>query len=169
LRSGGASRNNSFSVNIKAKSIPDGCASAIPYLACKDAARAIEFYKQVFDATELMRFPMPDGRLGHGEIKIGGALVMLADEFPHLGGRSPETLGGTSVNMLIYVTDVDALVKRAIAAGAEVLSPLADQFYGDRNCKLSDPFGHVWMFATHQEDVSPREMQKRAHFLFGKK
>ena len=154
---------------MKAKPIPDGRAGAIPYLACKDAARAIEFYKQAFGATEGMRFPMPDGRLGHVEIKIGGALVMLSDEFPHLGGRSPESLGGTSVNMLIYVTDVDALVARAIAAGAKILSPLADQFYGDRNCKLADPFGHVWMFATHQEDVSPEEMQKRtAAFLGGK-
>ena len=114
-----------------------------------------------------MRFPMPDGKLGHAEIKIGGATIMLADEFSHLGGRSPESLGGTSVNMLIYVTDVDALVARAVAAGAKVLSPLADQFYGDRNCKLSDPFGHVWMFATHKEDVSPEELQKRAAALFG--
>ena len=154
---------------MKANPIRDGCAGAIPYLACKDAARAIEFYKTAFGATELMRFPMPGGGLGHAEIKIGGALVMLADEFPHLGGRSPQSLGGTSVNMLIYVTDVDALAARAIAAGAKVLSPLADQFYGDRNCKLSDPFGHVWMFATHQEDVSPEEMQKRTAAFFGGK
>jgi len=142
---------------MQAKPVSDGCTGAI------------EYYQQAFGATEVMRFPMPDGKLGHAEIKIGGATIMLADEFPHLGGRSPESPGGTSVNMLICVTDVDALVARAVAAGAKVLSPLADQFYGDRNCKLSDPFRHVWMFATHKEDVSPAELQKRAAALFGGK
>jgi PhnB protein len=149
--------------------IPEGYERATPYLCCKDAALAIEFYKAAFGATELYRIPMPDGRLGHAEIKIRNAIIMLSDEFPEMGVRSPITLGGTPVNTMIYVTDVDAFVKRAVAGGAKVLEPLTDQFYGDRSCKLSDPAGHVWLFATRQEDLTPGEIQKRADALFGKK
>ena len=112
---------------------------------------------------------MDDGRVGHAEIKISGATIMLADEFPNMGAVSPQTLGGTAVRMMIYVADVDAFIARAVAAGAAVLQPVTDQFYGDRNCKLADPSGHVWMFGSHLEDVSREEMQKRAAALYGKK
>ena len=154
---------------MKAKPVPEGYESAIPYLICKDAARAIEFYKEAFAATELERIPMPDGRVGHAELKIGGATIMLADEFPDMGTVSPQSLGGTTVRMMIYVADVDAFAARAAAAGAQVLQPPTDQFYGDRNCKLLDPSGHVWMFGSHIEDVSREEIRKRAAALFGGK
>jgi PhnB protein len=154
---------------MKIKPIPDGFESAIPYLICKDAAKAIEFYKKAFGATEFERIGMPDGRVGHAELKISRATIMLADEFPDMGTVSPHSLGGTTVRMMIYVEDVDAFAARAAAAGAKVLSPPADQFYGDRNCKLSDPSGHVWMFGSHKEDVSREEIQKRAAGLYPKK
>jgi PhnB protein len=154
---------------MKIKPIPDGFESAIPYLICKDAAKAIEFYKKAFGATELERIGMPDGRVGHAELKISRATIMLADEFPDMGTVSPHSLGGTTVRMMIYVEDVDAFATRAAVAGAKVLSAPADQFYGDRNCKLSDPFGHVWMFGSHKEDVSREEIQKRAAALYPKK
>lgn len=151
----------------QAKPIPDGYEHATPYLICRDAGQAIEFYKQAFAAKELYRIPMPDGKVGHAEIKIGGAIVMLADECPEMGATSPQSLGGTPVSLMIYVADVDAFSARAIAAGAKVLEPVKDQFYGDRSCKLSDPTGHVWMFATHTEDVPPEEIAARAAKLFG--
>ncbi len=154
---------------MKTKPIPDGFESALPYLICKDAAKAIEFYKQAFGATELERIAMPDGRVGHAELKISHATIMLADEFPDMGTVSPQSLGGTTVRMMIYVANVDAFAARAAAVGAKVLAPPIDQFYGDRNCKLCDPFGHVWMFGSHQEDVSREEIQKRAAALFHKK
>ena len=154
---------------MKAKPIPDGYESAIPYLICADAARAIAFYKKAFGATELERIQMPDGRVGHAELKIGGATIMLADEFPGMGTVSPQSLGGTTVRMMVYVEDVDGFAAHAAAAGAKVFAPPTDQFYGDRNCRLSDPFGHVWMFGTHQEDVSREEIRRRADALFGKK
>jgi PhnB protein len=132
-----------------------------PYLSVNDAAAAIEFYKKGFGATELMRLPGPDGKLGHAEIRIGDALVMLADEFPEYGNLSPRTLGGSTVRLHMYVEDVDAFFEKALAAGAKVLIPIADQFYGDRSGRLEDPFGHVWLVSTHIEDVSPEEMQKR--------
>ena len=144
------------------KPIPDEYAAATPYLCIKDAAQAIEFYKKAFGATETMRMMQPDGRVGHAEVRIGRAVVMLADEFPEMDFRSPKTLGGTPVNILVYVENVDALVARAQAAGATIQRPVADQFYGDRVGVLLDPFGHSWSFATHIEDVSPEEMQKRA-------
>ena len=153
----------------KTKPIPDCYERATPYLICRDAARAIEFYKSAFGAAERERISMPDGKVGHAEIKIGGAIIMLADEFPEHGMRGPQSLGGTPVSVLIYVEDVDGLVSRAVAAGVKVLEPLADKFYGDRNCKVSDPFGHVWMFATHIEDVPPDEMARRAAALYGAK
>ena len=154
---------------MKTKPIPDGYESATPYLICTDATRAIEFYKKAFGATELERLLMPDGRVGHAELKISGATIFLADEFPNMGCVSPQTLGGTTVRMMIYVADVDAFAAHAVGAGATVLQPPADQFYGDRNCKLSDPFGHVWMFGSHQEDVSREEIRQRATALFGSK
>jgi PhnB protein len=145
----------------KAKAIPDGYQGAMPYLCVKDAARALEFYKKAFGATELMRMGDPGGKIGHAEIKIGEAIVMLADEFPDYGVLSPQSIGGTPVNIMIYVEDVDGFVNKAVVAGAKVLRPVQDQFWGDRSGQLEDPFGHKWYFATHIEDVSPEEMKTR--------
>jgi PhnB protein len=145
----------------KAKAIPDGYRGATPYLCIKDAARALEFYKKAFGATELMRMGEPGGKIGHAEIKIGEAIIMLADEFPDYGHLSPQSLGGTPVSMMIYVEDVDGFVNKAVSAGVKVLRPVEDQFYGDRSAHLEDPFGHKWHFATHIEDVQPEEMKKR--------
>ena len=144
------------------RAIPEGFEGATPYLSIKGAAEAIEFYKKAFGAVETMRMARPDGRIGHAEIKIGKANLMLADEHPEIGFLSPQTLGGTPVSIHIYVEDVDGLAARAEAAGAKVLRPVADQFYGDRSGGFEDPFGHRWHFATHKEDVSSEEMQRRA-------
>jgi len=143
------------------KPIPDGYHSVTPYLICRGAANAIEFYKQAFGATEITRMPMPGGRLGHAEIRIGDSAVMLADEFPEMDVCGPQSLGGTSVSLLIYVEDVDTVFPQAIAAGGKEIRPLVDQFYGDRSGTLEDPFGHKWTIATHKEDLSPEEMQRR--------
>jgi PhnB protein len=146
----------------KVKPIPEGYHTATPYLIVRDAARAIEFYKKAFGATELMRMPGPGGKIGHAEIKIGDSPIMLADEVPGMGFRSPESLGGSPISILLYVEDVDVVFNEALAAGAKVQRPVADQFYGDRTGGVTDPFGHVWYIATHKEDVSPEEMKKRA-------
>ena len=145
----------------KAKPIPDGFHGATPYLCCRDAGRAIEFYKKAFGATEVMRLAEPSGRIGHAEVKIGAAVIMLSDEYPDFGAVSPQSLGGSAVTIHLYVEGVDALVSRAAAAGATVQRAPEDQFYGDRSATLVDPFGHRWMLATHIEDVSPDEMRKR--------
>ncbi len=145
----------------RVKPIPEGYHTATPYLIIKDAARAIEFYKKAFGATELMRMAQPDGRIGHAEIRIGDSPIMLADEFPEMGHRSPQSLGGSPVSILLYVEDVDALFNQAVSAGAKVQKPVQDQFYGDRIGGVTDPFGHVWYIATHKEEVSPEEMRKR--------
>ena len=150
----------------KSLPIPAGYEHATPYLVCKHAAQAIEFYKKAFGATELYRIPMPDGKVGHAEIKISGATIMLSDEFPE-HGKSPATLGGSTVSLLVYVTDVDAFAERAVAAGAILAQPVKDQFYGDRSCRLHDPSGHNWSFATHIEDVSREEIKNRAQKLYG--
>jgi PhnB protein len=147
------------------KAIPEGYEGSIPYLSCKDATRAIEFYKKAFGATELMRMPAPEGKIGHAEIQIGAAKIMLADEFPEMGFMSPLSLGGSPVGIHIYVEDVDALTSKASAAGAKIDRPVADQFYGDRSVTLSDPFGHRWFFATHKEDLSQEEMRQRGDAL----
>ena len=144
------------------KPIPEGYPTATPYLIVTGAAKAIEFYKKAFGAEEMMRMAQPDGRIGHAEIKIGNSPIMLADEFPDMGARSPQSLGGSPVSILLYVKDVDAVFTQAVAAGAIVQRPVADQFYGDRTGGVIDPFGHVWYIATHKEDVSPKEMKKRA-------
>jgi len=146
----------------RVKPIPEGYHTATPYLYIKGAARAIEFYKQAFGATEMVRMPGPNGTVGHAEIKIGDSPIMLADERPEIGARSPETIGGSPVSILLYVEDVDGVFNKAVAAGAKVLRPVQDQFYGDRTGGVSDPFGHLWYIATHKEDVSPEEMRKRA-------
>ena len=152
----------------KVKAIPDGYHTATPYLIIKDAARAIEFYKKAFGATEIMRMAEPSGKVTHAEIKIGDSPIMLADEFPEMGARSPQTIGGSPVSIFLYVENVDALANQAIAAGAKVLMPVQDQFWGDRYGKLADPFGHLWDIATHKEDVAPEEIHKRAAAAFGK-
>ena len=162
-----------------AKPIPEGYHTATAYLIIKDAAQAIEFYKKAFGATEVMRFAQPDGKIGHAEIKIGDSHIMLADEFPEMGARSPQSIGGSPVSILLYVEDVDAQAKLAVAAGAKVVRPVKDQFYGDRSGSFEDPFGHQWHIATHVEDglglavreilgeVGFRElMQRGAHYSF---
>ena len=144
------------------KAIPDGYNSVTPYLIISGAADAIDYYKKAFGATELMRMPAPGGTVGHAEIKIGDSPIMLADEFPEMGYKSPQTLGGSPVSIMIYVADVDSVFNQAIAAGGKVQRPVKDQFYGDRSGTLEDPFGHVWHVATHKEDVSAEEMERRA-------
>src|SRR5262249_15899621 len=144
------------------KPIPDGYHTVTPYLIVNDAARAIEFYKKAFGARELMRFADPSGKVGHAEIQIGDSPLMLADEFPGMGFRGPQSLGGSPVSILLYVENVDALADRAVAAGAKVLRPVKDQFYGDRSGPFEDPFGHVWTIATHKEDLSLEELHKRS-------
>ncbi len=147
---------------MAAKPIPDDYRAATPYLCVKDAAAALRFYVDAFGAVEIMRIPQPDGRIGHAEIRIGSAPIMLADEFPEMGFRSPASLGGTPVNILDYVEAVDEFVARAAAVGAKVRRPVADQFYGDRLGVLEDPFGHSWSFATRIEDLSADEIRSRA-------
>ncbi len=143
------------------KPIPAGYHTATPYLIVNDAAKAIDFYKRGLGATEIMRFDAPGGNIGHAEIKIGDSIIMLADEYPEMGYRSPQSIGGTPVSIYLYVDDVDRLFKQAIGAGAKELRPVKDQFYGDRSGTLSDPFGHVWSIGTHKEDVAPEELQRR--------
>jgi PhnB protein len=146
----------------KVNPIPEQYRGATPYLCVDAGAQAMEFYQRAFGATELMRMAMPTGKIGHAELKIGDAIIMLADESPEMNFRSPKSIGGTPVNILIYVENVDKLVKQAESAGAKILRPPADQFYGDRMATLEDPFGHSWSFATHIEDVPPEEIEKRA-------
>ena len=143
------------------QAIPAAYAGVTSYLIVRDAARALDFYKQAFGAAEVLRLPAPGGKIGHAEIKIGEGMVMLADESPEMDHKSPQTLGGTPVSLMFYVPDVDAQFAKAIAAGATVKNPLKDQFYGDRSGTLVDPSGHVWTIATHTEDVAPDEMDRR--------
>jgi PhnB protein len=141
--------------------IPKGYHSATPYLIINGAAAAIEFYKKAFGATELMRFPMGD-KIGHAEIKIGDSPIMMADEYSEMGYKGPKALGGSPVSIMLYVEDVDSVFNRAVTAGATVKEAVQDKFYGDRSGTLQDPFGHVWHIATHKEDLSVEEMQRRA-------
>jgi len=150
----------------RVKTIPEGYHSVTPYLCIDGAAEAIEFYKKAFGAKELSRMPAPGGKVGHAEVQIGDSHVMLADEFPEMGFRSPKSVGGTPVMMHLYVEDVDATVTRAASAGAKVVRAVEDQFYGDRGGKIEDPFGHSWYVSTHVEDVSPEELEKRAAAMF---
>ena len=147
------------------KPIPDNYHSVTPYLVVDGAAKAIDFYRRAFGATELMRMPAPGDRIGHAEIKIGDSIVMLADASVEMGHKDPKTLGGSPVALLIYVEDADATVAGAVAAGARVTRPLENQFWGDRMGDVTDPFGHTWHVATHVEDVSPEEMQRRMESL----
>ena len=143
------------------KPIPEGYSSITPYLYVRNTAEAIAFYAKAFGATELMRLPMPDGSTGHAEMKVGNAIVMMADENPAWGNKSPQTLSGTSVGICFYTENVDAVFATAVAAGAAVLRPVADQFYGDRSGTVVDPYGHQWTIATHTEDLMPVEIQMR--------
>jgi PhnB protein len=149
------------------QAIPAGYAGVTPYLIVKGAARALEYYKKAFGAQEVMRFPGENGTIGHAEIKIGEGVVMLADETPGSEYKSPQTLGGAGVSLMFYVADVDAQFAQAIAAGGTVQRAVQDQFYGDRTGTLLDPFGHVWTIATHKEDLSIEEVQKRMTALMG--
>ena len=144
------------------KPIPEGYRTVTPYLAVDDAAEAIEYYKKAFGAKERVRMETPDEKIGHAELEIGDSLVMLSDPIPEATTRTPKELGGTSASVFLYVEDVDAVVKRAVDAGATVTMEVADQFWGDRFGSVQDPFGHSWSIATHVEDVPPEEMAERA-------
>jgi PhnB protein len=148
------------------KHVPDGYNSITPYLIIKNAAKAIEFYKKAFGATEVFRMDDAQGRVGHAELQIGDSRLMLADEHPEMGYSSATTIGATPVSLHLYVEDCDEIVKRAVAAGANLDRPVEDRFYGDRNGTIHDPFGHVWTVATHVEDVSSEEMEVRAKKAF---
>ena len=141
--------------------IPEGYRSVIPYLAVDDAAGAIDFYQRAFGAKERSRMPMPDGKVAHAELEIGDSMVMLSDPFPQSAVQTPKELGGTTVGVFCYVEDVDAVYKRAVDAGATSRMEPEDQFWGDRFAQVIDPFGHHWQLATHVEDVSPEEMERR--------
>ena len=143
------------------KAIPDGYSSLTPYLVCKGAAKAIDFYTKAFGAVETVRMPGPNGQIMHAEVKIGDSMLMLGDENKERGAFSPETIGGTCVSVMLYTEDVDAVFNRAVTLGAKTEMPPADMFWGDRMGNLVDPFGHKWAIATHKEDVTPDEMQKR--------
>ncbi len=133
----------------------------VPYLICGDASRAIEFYTRVLGARETMRLAEPSGKIGHAELEVGGSLLMLADEYPDHGALGPRSVGGTPVKLHLYVGDVDAVVAGALAAGATLLRPVQDEFYGDRSGQIEDPFGHVWMLSTKKEQLSAAEVERR--------
>jgi PhnB protein len=156
----------SFTIELEGtmatKPIPEGYHTITPYLAVDDAAEAIEYYKEAFGAKERVRMDAPEGKVGHAELEIGDSLVMLSDPFPQAATRSPKELGGSSVSVHMYVEDVDAVVKKAVDAGATITMEVADQFWGDRLGSVKDPFGHLWSIATHVEDVPPEEMAERA-------
>ena len=149
------------------KPIPEGYHSVTPYLIVRGGADAIEFYKKAFGAVELFRFPSPDGKIGHAEIKVGDSPIMLADEYPDMGYNGPQSIGGSPVSLMIYIDDVDTVFNQAVGAGATVKEPLQDKFYGDRIGTVIDPFGHRWHLATHKEDVSMEEMERRAKAAHG--
>lgn len=149
------------------KAIPEGYHTATPHLIVKNAAQAIEFYKKAFGAKEKMRMQTPDGKIGHAEIQIGDSVIFLADESPQMGmTKSPQTLGGCTGGVMLYVEDVDTTFKQAVDAGGKSSMPVADMFWGDRYGSLSDPYGHVWSIATHKEDVAPGEIEKRAQDFY---
>jgi PhnB protein len=148
-------------MSSKVKAIPEDQQTVTPYLAIKDATAAIEFYEKAFGATVVMRLVEPSGRIAHAEIQIGKAIIMLCDEYPELDHLGPQSRGGSTVGLHLLVEDVDAFFSRAVAAGATTVNPVKDEFYGERTCKLSDPFGHVWFVATRTEELSAQEVEKR--------
>ncbi len=151
------------------KPVPDGYHTATPYLYVRGGTKALDFYKKAFGATELFRMEGPGGSIGHAEIKIGDSPIMLADESPEMGARSPEAYGGSAVGIMLYVPDVDATVKRAVEAGAKLDRAVENKFYGDRMGSIKDPFGHTWYISTHVEDVPPEEMKRRAEAMMAEK
>ena len=150
--------------NVKA--IPEGYHTVTPYLTLRDAAQAMEFYKSAFGARETFRMNTPEGKIGHAELTIGDSIVMLSDENPQGGCASPSSLKGTTVTLFLYVEDVDATFQQAVKAGATVLMPVTDMFWGDRHGQLADPFGHRWSIATHKEDLTPDQVAARARKAF---
>ena len=146
----------------KVSYIPKGYNTVTPYLVIKGAAKAIDYYKNVFGATEVFRMADPSGKVGHAELQIGDSRIMLADENPQMGYRSAESIGASPVSLLVYIPDCDQVVAKAVAAGGKILKPVQDQFYGDRSGFIQDPFGHLWGVATHKEDLSQKEMDERA-------
>lgn len=153
---------------MSVKAIPDGYHVVTPYLSINGAAAAIEFYKRAFKATELYRMQTPSGAIVHAEIKIGDSPIMLADSCDESGFQDPYKLNGTSIGLHLYAEDVDSMFEQALKAGAKTVKPVADQFYGDRNGTLQDPFGHFWFISTHKEDLSPAEITERAQALFAR-
>ena len=145
----------------KVKPVPQGYRTATPYLIIDGAAKALDFYKRIFGAVEKMRMPSPGGKVGHAEITIGDSIIMLADEHPEIGARSPRAFGGSGVGIMLYVDDVDVTVKNAVAEGAKLVQKVEDKFYGDRTGTIEDPWGHTWHVGTHKEDVSEDEMKRR--------
>lgn len=143
--------------------IPEGYHTATPYLIIRGAAAALDYYQKAFGAVVLMNMEGPPGKVAHAEIKIGDSILMMSDEHPEMGFKSPATLGGSPTGIMLYVEDVDAVFARALAAGGTELRPLRDQFYGDRSGTLTDPFGHVWTVSTHKEDLTPEEITRRMH------
>lgn len=143
------------------KPIPEGYHSITPGLICRDAARAIDFYKKVFGAVEIMRMPGPGGMIMHAELRIGDSVIFVNDEFPQMGAVAPDSSANRYCSLFLYVEDADKTFNRAVETGARVKMPLADQFWGDRYGRIIDPFGHDWGIATHTEDVTPEEMQRR--------
>jgi PhnB protein len=146
---------------MSVKPIPDGYSTVTPYLIVKGAANALDYYKMAFDAQEIMRMPGPGGTIAHAEIQVGTSRIMLADESPQMGNKSPLTLGGSGTGLMLYVTDADGTFQRAVTGGGTVVQPMKNQFYGDRSGTVTDPFGHQWTIATHVEDVAPEEMKRR--------
>ena len=150
----------------KAQPIPKGYHSVTPNLVVANAAKAIDFYKKAFGAEEIMRFPGPDGKIMHAELRIGDSIIMLVDEMPDHNSKGPKAIGGTSVGFFIYGDNVDTAWKRALDAGAKAVVPLADQFWGDRSGSIEDPYGHRWWLAQHIQDLTPEELQKAAEEFF---
>ena len=148
------------------KPVPEGFHTATPTLVVRNAAQAIDFYKTIFGAEEIMRMPSPDGKISHAELRIGDSIIFLSDEFPNMGGKSPQTLGGFTGSIYLYVPDVDDVFQRAIDAGGKSAMPVTDMFWGDRHGNFTDPFGHSWGVSTHTEDLSEEEMGKRAQAFY---
>ena len=162
-------RAKPVSQRTKVQPVPPGYHTVTAYLTVNDGTRALEFYQRAFGARDIERMPGPGGKLMHAEFKVGDSMVMLSDEFPGMSScKAPTSLGGTTVTMFLYVPDVDAAFKRAVAAGCKVIAPVMDMFWGDRFGKLEDPFGNQWSMATHKEDVSPAEMAQRAQAFMAK-
>lgn len=150
----------------KVKAVPEGMHTITPHLVVQNGKKAIEFYKKAFGAQEIGAHYAPDGKLTHAMLKIGDSMLMMADEFPGMGGKSPQSLGGSPVLLHIYVEDVDSLFNQAVAAGAKVTMPLGDQFWGDRYGQVADPFGHQWALGSRREKISDEELQRRAKAAF---